>query len=860
MSESRPLISLTIGKDFLERLKPIICCSESLQSCRDDEFCASNPADWPVISNGHDTEMTRLVYPGSDEKPSVPGITALSDAYLSWYSTSGCGTLASDIADLLPHAECHLHEVDAEKIIAQSLPLTARKRYRTAMKAFSKNISTSIEPMQSHCQNLEQNILAVHQSMQHSCNIMYECDEANTCTFDRKRAQDLADLSLLCEKVKEEEKKKYPWWSFGTGGGFGFGLGLIVWIIVKVIKAISTAGNHARAAGRGAENFDQGISTFSRATRNFFGRTLPSLGRTLKYVFTLGWLRGQQPPKDPELEEAAQNAALPTTNPSSSTTILIRPGRSSSDTQMAAFRPTDEDIHNTLASINPRANVAFKQLAKLIHSDRYERRGERFIALPHLVQRYMSFFAVEQWKKQAPLDQYVMVIDDERPTEGKLPFGFIERFSEKYLKNEDMFDLLAESTKVWAAEYVIAPDPVTVQDQLAQNIFGKSLYEIETRAHTSAQTDARTNTGKWVTPKTIEYAADKIIHLWSTLEVDDRQAFVDVAEEMADGALPFEFIRLFRRSRLRQLKDVEQRALVYHRLRERHSLLTQAPFHIVDARAERLLAIWQGISSELKSAFWKRNGKPSHAQHHRGIPDSFIDFLQTALGVGTDARLPLEASQTPWTNRDGHVDRHQGYDVARAMHQLTQLNSPLAYYPPILRQRAITAINAWLLLEDPIRATFFEVKRNGENAEDLAMGMLPFSFIALMNQVTQEVGTQPRPPLFDGDPPRNGGGGNGSNGAPPTGSSEPSPNGAPPVTNGGTQARTWAQPFIAREPLVVEQVTTDAAVEAWVAGSDSAMILHEPMPIEASAMPEGVMDGMLPFVTGGAAMMGAYAF
>ena len=150
MTESR---SLTVDKGLIERLQPRICCSESMATCRDDEFCASRPEEWQGVSMWSFIQSliegkketappkVRLLYPEDDDVPSLPGPVEFCSAYMSWYTRTGCGALAKEIANSLEGVNHCLLSSNFDDVINRVLKKVPRRQRRRVERALRESLT-----------------------------------------------------------------------------------------------------------------------------------------------------------------------------------------------------------------------------------------------------------------------------------------------------------------------------------------------------------------------------------------------------------------------------------------------------------------------------------------------------------------------------------------------------------------------------------------------------------------------------------------------------------------------------------------------------------------------------------------------
>ena len=249
MTESR---SLTVDKGLIERLQPRICCSESMATCRDDEFCASRPEEWQGVSMWSFIQSliegkketappkVRLLYPEDDDVPSLPGPVEFCSAYMSWYTRTGCGALAKEIANSLEGVNHCLLSSNFDDVINRVLKKVPRRQRRRVERALRESLTKYVEPYISQCDRMSLDVQAIQEAMLESCAIMYDETDSGS-TFNPERADDLHNIATFCQGIQEAEQKRFHWKTFFTGGGIAAGLGFVAWLALKIIKGLFKA-------------------------------------------------------------------------------------------------------------------------------------------------------------------------------------------------------------------------------------------------------------------------------------------------------------------------------------------------------------------------------------------------------------------------------------------------------------------------------------------------------------------------------------------------------------------------------------------------------------------------------------------
>jgi hypothetical protein len=703
MSDLQPLV---VEKDLVERLLPLICCSESKSTCIDNTFCSSKPESWPVIFNGK--AMVRLEYP--ETKKSLPGVSGFGDAYMKWYGDSGCGGLAGDISDMLFTPSLYTLLFDADTgifgpALAQSLD--------DAKKAGAPPVGTDSNEAKRRLKKIQTALIT-------QCSILFD-DVDGQPKFVPSRPEDLQALSAFFMHVHNINKG-------GDGGGSGWGgviigggalgiIGAAIYIGYKVVKFIRMSKNGLQDAGLIIKGFADAIEIISRATKKLFGVALPNLGRTIKYIVTFGWLRGKKPPED--IKEAP----------------LVNAPAQPAATAPPAQAPSLEAVQ--LQDVKPHPDVVLAQLSSLVGSEHHPHEGERFRVLSDTAKVYLANLAIQRWAGEAAMKKAAYIVDDDRLTEGKLPVAFLFKFARQYLRNDSSVDIIESSARVWevqqrspqaqrtepARSSEFHPTPIDVKRQLSSD---------EGFAKLSRETQ--------------DYAAMLAIAVWDHMDLNLKDGFVRVSDRPEYGALPQDFIRMFRKQDLRNKGAIVARAAIYAEMTRRFDYTAEYPFGIVDARIRQVINAWKALPASVRHAFKELPFEPS-PDYDGPVALGFLEYLFKVISISTIPRLPVQLSAEPWSEVAAPAMNYQAYDVVKEMEAIAHITPKMRHYPELLRLRAKAAIDAWIILDPKVRGEFTMADFTQEMkkpAREPSGETLPLLFTHFIHNFSAGICTHPR--------------------------------------------------------------------------------------------------------------------
>lgn len=640
---------LTASRRLVEKLKPEICCSESRATCRDDDFCSSDPGRWPVVSAADDN--IRLTYPADKNKPSIPGVPEFCDAYIRWHTKYGCGFLAKEITGNLSGP--------GKSVLVESL----KKR----------------------------------------CAVLFD-DALSGKVFNEDRAEDLSNISSFCQHVDSVERHRGHWGTFFKGGGAAGGLavaGLFIWKVIKTIKKISSG---VYKVGSGISKFAEGVELASRGIKRLVTTSIPNFARTMKYVFTFGWLKGRKPPeiKPPEEDKPVVTTKAPSAPPE----VLPVP-----------------------KSMRPHIDVVRTQLSLLTESGHHATEGKNFAGLDYMTRTYISHLAIKMWGEE-PNDKKEFYIQEDRLlTEGKLPVGFIMKFAVTLLSERNI-PLLCASAKVWAAKEAnpLREMEAGAEWQSRQVLLIALTPEIEL-VRAQLITDARYARSASAYQN---YLARKAIFKWNTLPDSIKMGFVRDSKIPADGELPVSFVRAFRKREFLRQGEMERHAFVFEQVAAKLMAFDPKMFSVVDARAAALLRAWKGLPHDIQREFVLLDRISGAIANNMYLPASFVEFMHPLLSIGTISREISSPSSAPWIYGDSTStdEIYHGFSSGDVMRHIVTLNRDIAYYPAMLRQRAKIIIDLWLALNHRIRSRFAFLDRIVHEQPGETQLVIPFSFIS----------------------------------------------------------------------------------------------------------------------------------
>ena len=693
--------SLTVSRELVERLRTLMCCSGSQESCRDDGFCGSDAGSWPVVPNG--TPKTRMTYPEDDEKPSIPDVEGFCDAYMTWYTQSNCGALAKEIAQGLAVGGRCAVDADVEDFTARILKNVPRKNRADVEALLKQQYMWVVGPAVQQCLTYEERIRSLEQLLGERCEILYDRDEFDVMRFNEDRAEALGDIAGFCQQVQIDDNSGFNWKKYGGGSA----------VTAAGVGALYYLGKTLRGLYRflrGVKEIDESTAGAARGLKRFFSYSLPNLGRSIAYVLSGGWMHGKKPPRD--LPDPTATKPATTTGTSNGAAVTA----------------------------DPRVDVVVVQLRNLTQSKRYAKEGERFVSLSEPAQRSLAATVIDQWNRETEEKQKLYLEDDARPLAGKIPIGYLIKFAKRYLKPE-MLPLIEASAGQSAPMGILpaslaadaaAPSPV---QPTVDGVYRQLVHD-----------DRYNRAG----PAVQEYLARQAIAKWEELAPDAKASFRP-EETPFDGALPQHFIRFFRKKMIAHPRGLEQHATVFLQILSGVPELAGVSFQIIDRRTKLLVNAWRGLSDAVRGAFELQDGASRLPHDPKGIPATFIQHLRPALKVGVLPRDTLLPADQPWEPEDSAPFPHMGFDLRMVMSELVRRDAQAAYYPVQLGRRARSIVEAWVALTPAIRARFMEQAVPGEIPPPLliAQAWIPESYISLWYMVSPGIGLTSREPDAD---------------------------------------------------------------------------------------------------------------
>jgi len=731
MTEIRSLI---IKQELIGRLQQNICCSDSQETCRDGAFCSSDASKWPYIQNGH--KKVRISYPRNSETEALPGTVNFCSEYMDWYTKSGCGSLAKEIAQNISEQNNCPVSANMDNLINPILRKTYKSQRKKIEKMLREGAKKMTAPYSEQCSESYSQMAAIKESMLKRCAIMYD-GEVETATFNPDRADDLENIANFCMIVQKAEETKFDWKTFVKGGGAVGGF----YIAVKTIKGILSAGKYISWAGTGLDTINQGI-------KHLFYVSIPNLKNTIVSIFT-----GKKPAPTKtdadidNIEEKKTPEEIPPVDEPISTDKI--------------------NISNVLKSApRPHADVVMAQFSNLINSSHYKSEGEMFSKFTQKTQNYMVSLALRQWIELTPLKQARLIADDSRFTEGKLPIDFLLKFARRYL-NEKMLPINEKSAIVWSErsnkneENIVAPQAhsnfhprfSTVFEQLiSNNPLGRESSHV------------------------LDYITYKAINRWNELSAQRKESFIAKSDNPSDGALPKNYIRSTRKHSLRNLKVVRREAAVFAQILKRVPYLAEESFDKIEARSNQLINIWNNLSNEIRDGFISMNESSVMLRNPSSLPSSYIEGMRPSLEMGLRK-----------VTKSIHVDEmFWEYELSGIINSLSQYNQGLLKYREMLKNTAISIVETWIDLPDSMKDIFLKESEGGSKIGSKSK-TIPRSFLELHSKIAKIIEIAPNKNKKPGDD-------NGNNQSPPQNAS-----GSAPTTSGSSApsdaAFSWNGPI-----------------------------------------------------------------
>lgn len=737
--------SLTIDRALIERLQPRICCSQSQATCRDDEFCSSIASEWETVENG--AEKVRLQYPEESERPGIPATAEFCGAYMSWYTETGCGALAKEIADRFHSLPACPTAADVDALVKKVRRFTYRSRRNQVEEMIRRGAEEFLEPHRQQCIDRQAQIAAIEETMQRRCDIMYDASAGGGPIFNTERAEDLNTIAQFCTGVQEAEQRRFSWRTFAGGGGAVGG----AWLLTKFVKMLLNAGKYISWAGTG-------LDTINKGTRHLFHVSLPNFARTMKYYFSFGPSRGIPPPKlitDEDVEEEAKAAEA------------AKKGKGVAEENgsgtPAQRRVTSEYRAATgETAIEPHPAVIRTQLANLTGSERYAEEGALFANTDDITQSYLIDLATREWYDVDLEEQVRLVAKDSRYTDGKIPIDFLLSFVRRYL-NHKMMPVVEASAKVWGERGAQITGPR--EGVAAPEEFRPRLVEIRRQLMHDVKFSRAPS-------YTQDYAAKLALLHWQQLNRDEQEWLIDRRDQPDMGVLPQQYIRAFRKRAFREMETIEQLAIIVGQLERKVPTLAKMPFEIRNARARLLLRTWRRTPVEIRSALEALDDEVRAQSHHWLLSPSFLRIMEPLLAIGVRPRNALHRANEAWRYEIAPELRYRSIDLNWVMGTIVTVNEELAFYPDILEQRARKAVDGWQTLPDELRAPFLATSPSEQAADGIPQG-----YIALFAHAAAgidprsiaaegEEGTEEGIPTDDGEDGRRGGGGAAPQGSP----------------------------------------------------------------------------------------------
>jgi hypothetical protein len=737
--------SLVIMHDLIEKLQPIVCCSDSQATCRDDAFCSSEASEWPYIQNGH--KKVRLVYPESGKPDSLPATAGFCSAYMDWYAETGCGALAKEIAQSLPEKSSCPASVDPEQLIESILGNTYKSQRTKVESLLRRGAAQMVKMHTDRCAESNEKIEEIKGRMFDRCGIMYDGDASNN-VYNSHRADDLENIADFCVQVQNAEDEKFNWGAFVKGGGVIGGL----YLLGKVIKGVVNAGKYISWAGTGVDTITHGL-------RHIFYVSLPNFKNTIKSIFT-----GKKAPEmktDEDLNVAADKAV-----------------EVAADVDPSAATDTQSSSVSVGVVAKPHNDVVLVQLANLTKSARYDGEGDIFVNLPEEVQGYLVDLAMQQWGDAPPLKQARLAADDSRLTEGKLPIDFLLKFARHYL-NDKMVPIIQTSARVWAERKAVGGGVVTSPQAPAN--FQPNVEEVLIQLISNNPLASESSYVQ-------EYLTYKTISNWNEMSPSMQGTFIGKKDDPTYGGLPQNYIRLVRKHTRRHSKIVRGSATVFGQIIRRVPQIADQPFELIEARAKKLTELWGNLPGDIRKGFLAMDGTPVVNQNPSMLPISYIEQMRPSILAGIEYRDAAASA----------AGVYRGYDLGDMMMSLSGHNKELATQSELLESIAVGIVEAWIQLPNEMKDLF--LREDGVSIQsDSSSVEISWRFVNLHAMLAVTIGRNEAEVKKAGDGGEDPSGQSGQ--APPTGTPSGSSMGDPAGDLGFNPVlvnRTASQPSQAR--------------------------------------------------------------
>jgi len=255
------------------------------------------------------------------------------------------------------------------------------------------------------------------------------------------------------------------------------------------------------------------------------------------------------------------------------------------------------------------------------------------------------------------------------------------------------------------------------------------------------------------------YIAKTAILQWNNLPDKTKRRFIRMRDKPEAGTLPRNFIRHFRRMELQNLRDMRRRAMLYAIIQSQVPEMMDRPFYFVNKRLEQISRSWDILCNTVQKEFRAISIEPSDKMQDM-VPFPFAQYMLKIFSIGTVARLAARISSEPWKYEDASPEMYHDFDIRETMLRLINLNDSLKFYPELLRVRATSTVEAWILLPDSICEAFLALddgRSEGEPAQGPRDEEIPVSFISFIHESNSGIG-------LDGRNNLNGQGGSGKAG------------------------------------------------------------------------------------------------
>lgn len=727
--------SLTTEKSLVVQLQPLICCSESQLTCMDNEFCSSSPADWPTIENGK--TMVKMSYPEGENNETLQGIEGFCDAYIDWNMRTGCAGIAADM----------VKELSVKPRQPGMFSKSKGGLFALFMSDADKNQCTA------QLSDAEGRLARSREIVAEKCGVMFN-EKNGQFEFDRRKAGDLKNIADLCLAANsDKESSGTGLWDFIKGGGVVSGIIFALWIFRKLVRISRTGMGAMGDAAYITQGVSEMLRPVTRSLRHLFGVDVPNFLRAAGYIVTFGWLRGKklpaeipipaEPAVDPPIAAAANSetgmpnsTATPAEQPATANEAAATPRPS----PPAAHAESDAETPPAAAAMHqPHPDVVLVQLEALAEMESYRREGKNFLALSSAARAYVADLAVTRWNAEPAGTKQIYTDEDTRLTEGKLPRQYLMRFAKQFLRSGSSLSILEASARRWSENggHRIVEDrggPVNPADFAPRPVDVKrQMIPISDFAH--------------ATPEAQDYVVRMAISEWNMTSRETQADFISDSDTPEMGTLPTKFIRFFRRNSFRSMKEIETRARMFAIIETQVPEMIGRPFYYVDMRIQQIARAWSYLPNPIQHEF--RQLASDLKDRRRGsLPFVFAEYMMKAISIGTIARLPTNISSVPWKYEDSTPIPYQDYDVRNVMQNLSTLNKMFPHYPELLRSRATSVIDAWILLPQKIRDEFALIDDSKASQAAPIMGPveenIPMSFVEFMHKSNTGIGTDGR--------------------------------------------------------------------------------------------------------------------